>query len=133
MSNSHSAEAEGCDRIAIMDSGTIVALDTPESLKAGVGEDRVQMQTDDDEAAIVALRERFGLEAVIREGTVTFSVAGGEEFVPKLFAGLGRRIRSVNVARPSLDDVFMNFTGKTIRDAEGGANDWMRMAFRGRT
>ncbi|REF00381.1 ATP-binding cassette domain-containing protein [Thermomonospora umbrina] len=126
-------EAESADRIAIMDSGTIVALDTPEALKAGVGEDRVQLRTDDDEAAIVALRERFGLEAVVREGAVNFAVPGGEQFVPRLFAELGRPIRSVSVSRPSLDDVFMSYTGRTIRDAEGSANAWMRMASRGRT
>ena len=56
-------EAEYCDRIAIMDQGRIVALDTPEALKASVGKDRVQIQTDDDEAAIAALRERFEIEA----------------------------------------------------------------------
>ncbi len=68
-------EAEYCDRIAIMDHGQIVVLDTPEALKAEVGKDRVQIQTDDDDAAIAALRERFGLEAQIAEGAVTFGVA----------------------------------------------------------
>jgi ABC-2 type transport system ATP-binding protein len=47
-----------------------------------------------------------------------FNVPGGEEFVPRLFAELGVPIRSVSVARPSLDDVFMSFTGTTIRDRE---------------
>ena len=61
-------EAEYCDRIAIIDRGKIVALDTPEALKASVGKDRVQIKTADDEAAIAALRERFGIEAVIAEG-----------------------------------------------------------------
>jgi ABC-2 type transport system ATP-binding protein len=49
---------------------------------------------------------------------VTFFVASGEEFVPRLFADLGVAIRSVSVSRPTLDDVFMSYTGKTIRDAE---------------
>ena len=61
-------EAEHCDRIAIIDQGQIVALDTPEALKASVGKDRVQIARDDDDAAIAALRERFGLEATIAEG-----------------------------------------------------------------
>jgi ABC-2 type transport system ATP-binding protein len=114
-------EAEYCDRIAIMDRGKIVALDTPEALKASVGTDRVQIQTGDDDAAIAALRERFELEAVLAEGAVTFGVADGEQFVPRLFAELGQPIRSVNVSRPSLDDVFMSYTGTTIRDAEASA------------
>jgi ABC-2 type transport system ATP-binding protein len=114
-------EAEYCDRIAIMDRGRIVALDTPEALKASVGTDRVQIQTGDDDAAIAALRERFEIDAVVAEGAVTFGVADGEQFVPRLFAELGQPIRSVNVARPSLDDVFMSYTGTTIRDAEASA------------
>lgn len=132
MTTHYMDEAEFCDRIAIMDQGTIVALDTPEALKAGVGKDRVQIHTDDDGAAIAALRDRFGLEAKVAEGAVTFAVPSGEAFVPRLFAELGMPIRSVSVSRPSLDDVFMSFTGSTIRDAEGSANDWMRMVARGR-
>lgn len=111
-------EAEHCDRIAIMNEGRIVALDTPDSLKAAVGQDRVQITTADDQAAIEALRDRFGLDAAVREGTVTMAVADGASFVPQLFAGLGTAIRSVTVTRPSLDDVFLAHTGSTIRDAE---------------
>ncbi|MEA2128215.1 MAG: type transport system ATP-binding protein, partial [Solirubrobacteraceae bacterium] len=68
--------------------------------------------------AIGALRERFGLEATVSEGAVSFAVADGEEFVPRLFAELGVAIRSVSLSRPTLDDVFMAHTGSTIRDAE---------------
>ncbi|MEW2358515.1 ATP-binding cassette domain-containing protein [Spirillospora sp. NPDC029432] len=132
MTTHYMDEAEYCGRIAIMDRGEIVALDTPEALKAGVGRDRVRIETADDRAAIAALGERLGLEAVMSEGAVAFAVAAGEEFVPRLFAELGVPIRSVSVSRPSLDDVFMSFTGKTIRDAEGSAKDWMRLAARGR-
>jgi ABC-2 type transport system ATP-binding protein len=123
-------EAEYCDRIAIIDHGEIVVLDTPENLKASVGKDRVQIVTGDDEAAIAALKERFGIEAGMHEGAVTFAVASGEEFLPRLFAELGVAIRSVHVARPSLDDVFLNYTGTTIRDAEAGAMDWARKMMR---
>jgi ABC-2 type transport system ATP-binding protein len=118
MTTHYMDEAEWCDRIAIMDHGQIVALDAPETLKAGVGRDRVSIHTDDDEAAIAAIADRFGLEAVIAEGAVTFGVTSGEQFVPRLFAELGLPIRSVSVSRPTLDDVFMSFTGSTIRDAE---------------
>jgi len=116
-------EAENCDRIAIIDHGTIVAIDTPEALKASVGKDRVQISTEDDAAAIRALAEVFGIEAGMHEGLVTFSVESGEHFVPKLFGALPVAIRSVSVSRPSLDDVFMSYTGKTIRDAEASIGD----------
>jgi ABC-2 type transport system ATP-binding protein len=130
MTTHYMDEAEYCDRIAIMDSGKIVALDTPEALKASVGKDRVQIHTADDEAAIAALKEHFDVDAAMHEGAVTFAVSSGEEFVPLLFAELGIPIKSVSVSRPSLDDVFMSYTGSTIRDAEGGAGDWMRMMMR---
>ena len=116
-------EAEYCDRIAIMDKGVIVVLDTPAALKASVGHDRVSLQTDDDEAAIAAIAERFQITAQIADGAVTFGVAEGENFVPRLFAELDVPIRSVSVSRPSLDDVFMSYTGSTIRDAEATALD----------
>jgi len=119
-------EAEYCDRIAIIDQGRIVVLDTPKALKESVGKDRVQIHTDDDQATIDALRERFDIEARMAEGAVTFGVAGGEEFVPRLFAELGQSISSVSVARPSLDDVFLSYTGSTIRDAEATSSDRMR-------
>ena len=122
MTTHYMDEAEFCDRIAIMDQGRIVALDTPEALKAQVGADRVRIQTEDDGAAIAAIAERFGIEAQIAEGAVTFFVAGGEQFVPRLFAELGVPIKSVSVSRPTLDDVFMSYTGSTIRDAEESGN-----------
>jgi ABC-2 type transport system ATP-binding protein len=113
-----------------MDNGRVIVVDTPEALKAGVGEDRVQIRTADDEAAMAALRSRFGLEPSMAEGEVTFHVAQGEQFVPRLFAELGVEIRGVRLARPSLDDVFMSYTGSTIRDAEASASDRMRVAAR---
>jgi ABC-2 type transport system ATP-binding protein len=114
-------EAEYCDRIAIIDNGQIVALGTPEALKANVGKDRVQIRTADDGAAIAALKATFGIEATMREGAVTFGVENGEAFVPRLFAELGISIKAVSVARPSLDDVFLTYTGMTIRDREASA------------
>ncbi|MGA8720609.1 MAG: ATP-binding cassette domain-containing protein, partial [Solirubrobacteraceae bacterium] len=118
MTTHYMDEAEWCDRIAIMDHGEIVALDSPETLKAGVGTDRIAIQTDDDAAAIAALADRFGIEARMSEGAVTFGVPEGEQFVPRLFAELGIPIKAVHVSRPTLDDVFMSYTGSTIRDAE---------------
>jgi ABC-2 type transport system ATP-binding protein len=121
MTTHYMDEAEWCDRIAIMDHGQIVALDAPETLKAGVGQDRVTIHTDDDDAAIAALAERFGVEAKVFEGAVTFGVPSGAEFVPRLFTEWDPGhppIRSVSVSRPTLDDVFMSYTGSTIRDAE---------------
>jgi ABC-2 type transport system ATP-binding protein len=118
MTTHYMDEAEWCDRIAIMDHGEIVALDPPETLKATVGTDRITIHTDDDQAAIAALGEQFGIEAHLSEGAIVFGIASGEEFVPRLFAEFRVPIRSVAISRPTLDDVFMSYTGTTIRDAE---------------
>jgi ABC-2 type transport system ATP-binding protein len=106
-------EAEHCDRIAIMDHGRLVALDTPAHLKASVGTDRVTIQTEDDDAALAALPG-----AVASSDGIIISVEDGAAYVPKLFASLHVPITSVTVTRPSLDDVFLSYTGRTIRDSE---------------
>jgi ABC-2 type transport system ATP-binding protein len=118
MTTHYMDEAEFCGRIAIMDGGEVVALDTPAALKEAVGADRIRIETADDEKAIARLGEHFGLEATVSEGVVSFAVADGEAFVPRLFAELEVPIKSVSLSRPTLDDVFMSHTGSTIRDAE---------------
>ncbi len=123
-------EAEHCDRIAIMDAGQIVALDTPQALKAAIGTDRVRLVTADDPAAAAAIASRFGLEARLTADGLALQVADGEQFVPRLLSGLGVAVRSVSVSRPTLDDVFMAYTGRTIRDAEVGAGSEVPAMFR---
>jgi ABC-2 type transport system ATP-binding protein len=118
MTTHYMDEAEFCDRVAIMDRGEIVVLDTPAALKASVGADRMVLGTADDTAALAALRARFGIDATVTEGAVTFHVASGEAFVPQLFTELGVAITSVTVSRPTMDDVFMRYTGSSVRDAE---------------
>ena len=125
-------EAEHCDRIAIMDAGQIVALDTPQALKAAIGTDRIRLETDDAEAAAAAIKRQFGLEASSKGDVLELHVPDGERFVPRLLADLGVAVRSVSVTRPTLDDVFMTYTGRTIRDAEANPGSEMAAMFRGR-
>lgn len=115
-------EAEHCGRIAIVDGGRVVAQDTPAALKAGVGTDRVTLRTRDDEKAAVLLRERFGLEVTPAGDALVVQVADGDAFVPRLVGELGVPVVSVSVSRPSLDDVFLSVTGRTIRDTESTRN-----------
>ena len=128
-------EAERCDRIAIIDHGRIVAIDTPDALKASVGADTVMLRTADDATAEQELRQHFGLEVEHRDGQLVVRVPDGEAFVPRLFATLGVGVSSVNVRRPSLDDVFIKYTGHDIRDTDAGnsaqfAANAMTRAFR---
>ena len=106
-------EAEHCDRIAIMDEGRLVALDTPAALKASVGTDRVTIRTADDDAALEKLPD-----AVRTSEGIVISVEDGEAYVPQLFGSLGVPITNVSISKPSLDDVFLSYTGRTIRDSE---------------
>jgi ABC-2 type transport system ATP-binding protein len=106
-------EAEHCDRIAIMDHGSLVDIDTPAALKASVGTDRVTIRTADDEEALRRLPGSIGTS----EGVV-INVEDGEAYVPELFSTLGVPITNVSISRPSLDDVFLSYTGRTIRDSE---------------
>ncbi len=86
----------------------------------------VQLAQADERAGIDALDRRFGIEATVSEGAVAFHVPAGEEFVPRLVTELGVPIRSIRVSRPTLDDVFMTYTGRTIRDAEASGEDRLR-------
>src|SRR3954452_22538656 len=73
MTTHYMDEAEFCGRIAIMDGGEIVALDTPQQLKEAVGADRIRIETADDGRAIAELAERFSLQATVSEGAVSFA------------------------------------------------------------
>jgi len=120
-------EAERCDRIAIIDEGRIVAIDTPDALKDSIGADTLTVSTHDDSVARDEIRAGLGLEGEITDEGLRLRVPDGESFVPRLFDHLTVGVRNVAVHRPSLDDVFMEYTGRAIRDAEAGANDRFRM------
>jgi ABC-2 type transport system ATP-binding protein len=120
-------EAERCDRIAIIDRGKIVAIDTPSALKASIGSDVVTIETADDTLALEQVAKGLAVDGELTEQGLRLRVPDGEGFVPRLFEHLSLGIRNVNVRRPSLDDVFMEYTGRDIRDAEAGANDQFKM------
>jgi ABC-2 type transport system ATP-binding protein len=126
-------EAEYADRIAIIDHGRIVALDTPSHLKAAVGADRVELQTADDAKAITTLRAA-GFDVVATPAGMTVTVADGETAVARLITTAGVPVRHVHVHRPTLDDVFLRFTGREIRDqsGEGEGRSMMQRAWTAR-
>jgi ABC-2 type transport system ATP-binding protein len=120
-------EAERCDRIAIIDEGRIVAIDTPSALKNSIGADTVTLATADDEATRRQIATDLGIEGELTADGLRLRVPDGESFVPRLFDHLRAGVRSVTVHRPSLDDVFLEYTGRAIRDAEAGATDRLKM------
>lgn len=108
-------EADCADRIAIIDHGRIVAADTPAGLKATIGHDTVRLATADDAAAASALAAA-GITTTVVEGGLVVRVDDGQRAVARLIAAAGVPVRQVCVHRPTLDDVFMHYTGRAIRD-----------------
>ena len=109
-------EAEVADRIALIDSGRIVALGTPAELKARVGGGVVTLKTDNDPQARAWLRERgFAVE----EGgqRITLVHADPAAILPDLLRNLPVRVERAEVHEPSLEDVFLKLTGRGL---EGG-------------
>jgi ABC-2 type transport system ATP-binding protein len=128
-------EAEHSDRIAVIDHGRIVGLDTPNGLKRSVGGDLVTIGVADGQAAAVEISQRYGSEATLRDGTVSFNVAHGPEFLPEFVRSFSQPLTSVTVRQPTLDDVFLHLTGRELRDSELDSKEQLvaRMArFRGR-
>jgi ABC-2 type transport system ATP-binding protein len=118
-------EAENCGRIAIIDHGEIVAIDSPDGLKNSVGGDLVVFSTPDNEAAARSVQERYRLEATVKDGQVRFNVTSGETFLPEFVRDFPQRLLSVSLRRPTLEDVFISLTGHEIRDSELDAKDLM--------
>jgi ABC-2 type transport system ATP-binding protein len=110
-------EAENCDRIAIIDQGRIVAMDTPTRLKSAVGGDLITITTAAAESAASELRRSYDVAPNVTDGTVSFQVPEGEAFLPGFVRSFGQPLDAINLRRPTLDDVFLELTGREIRDS----------------
>ena len=112
-------EAEYADRVAIIDHGQIVATGSPDELKRRVGADTVELVTADNVAAAARL-QAAGFSVHRGEEQLVISAADGEAAVPRLIEAAGVRVRSVDVHHPTLDDVFLHYTGRQIREDSAG-------------
>jgi ABC-2 type transport system ATP-binding protein len=127
MTTHYMEEAEHCNRIGVIDYGHLQALDTPDALKRMVGADIVTLRTPDNDKATVEIRERYGLEAQTRDGRLRLEVPDGAEFIPRVVCDLAVPVESVDLHRPTLDDVFLKLTGHVIREDEADPLAFMRM------
>ncbi len=119
------------DRVCIIDRGRIVALGTPEELKASVGGDILTLRTVDGLAEIpAALTALPGVKAVdAANGEVKVTAVRGEEMLPKVLDLLRERriaVKSVHLEQPSLEDVFLKYTGRRLREEEPGRPSGLR-------
>jgi ABC-2 type transport system ATP-binding protein len=113
-------EAENCDRVAVIDNGRIIALDTPDNLKNAIGGDMVHLRASDEPRVRQELRKRYDIETKTLNGELIFVRKNAEEFLPELSAELRPWLKSIGVRRPTLDDVFLHLTGREIRDGDMG-------------
>ena len=132
MTTHYMDEAEHCDRIAVIDQGRIVALDTPDNLKDALGGDVLSLRSENNEAAMLEIRERYDLQPQLEDGQVVFNVPRGEQFLPEFVRRFGQRLLSVGIRRPTLEDVFLKLTGHAIRDEEASPAEIMRRRWGGR-
>ncbi len=109
------------DRISIIDGGKIIVSGTPEELKNTLGEDVVYLETEDDGKAGEAIRGLGEIRSVVespRGLSVTIS-ADGSHCLPRIVDAVrdvGIAISSVNLKKPTMDDVFVHYTGRELRD-----------------
>ncbi len=123
-------------RVAIIDKGKIIALDTPKNLKDGVGGDVITVETKDGQALISKIEgELWHKGAQAHDGFLTISVTDAEKHVAdiaRIALGGGLEIRSINLRKPTLEDVFLHYTGRTIRDGAADSKEHVRLIRRAR-
>lgn len=130
MTTHYLQEAEFCDRIAVVDRGKIVALDSPAGLKKAVGGDVITLRADNLEKLKKEVEIKFNLSVKQAGGQLILEMAEGEKFLPRLFNELTEKISAVEMRKPTLDDVFLNLTGKKIREEGISAMDKARNKMR---
>jgi len=112
----HLDEGESCDRVAILDRGQLVALDSPEALKAEIGGDVIFIESREPESLRAEIWARWGIEATLVDGTLCLRHERGHEFLTRLVEAFPGRIISLTVRRPTLEDVFIHRTGHRFED-----------------
>lgn len=132
MTTHYMDEAENCDRIAIIDHGKIVSLDSPEKLKGLVGGDIVTVRTSNNDMAREKLRQFEKVDLRIGpEDQLIIETDAGDQFIPRMMTAFNDgtapvEVASVNLRRPTLEDVFIKLTGRAIREQEADQMEGMR-------
>ncbi|MGB9134297.1 MAG: ATP-binding cassette domain-containing protein [Candidatus Bathyarchaeia archaeon] len=120
-----------CDRIAIIDRGKIVALDTPNALKEGLGGDIITLATEQKDKDLTSLIEGAPRvkEVKRQDNTYRIKVENGEETAPQILNQLieeGYRVTKLSLTKPTLDEVYLEYTGKSMRDEESSEDTFSK-------
>lgn len=104
-------EADRADRIAILDQGNLVALDTPDNLRDSIGGSTITIEVDDAERLVRDVKAQLSAHASIVDGRVRLECEEGPKMLAKLLQEFGDRIQAITLAKPTLEDVFIQKTG----------------------
>ena len=107
-------DAEACNRVGILDNGSLVALGAPDELKAQVGGDVILIEGKSNKTLSIAIAERFGVSPVLTDSQLRVECERGHEFVRDVVAAFPDEILSVRFGKPTLEDVFVKLTGSSF-------------------
>ncbi|MFB5607450.1 MAG: ATP-binding cassette domain-containing protein [Candidatus Nitrosomaritimum yanchengensis] len=118
-----------CDRIGIIDGGKIQVIDSPQNMKSAMGNEVISLSIERSDSENMFLSELKKIELINKinhdQNKITLFASKGTEVIPKIFqisSDLGIKIISISLTQPTLDDVFISYTGHEIREEEGGFN-----------
>ncbi len=107
-------EAAGCDRLALLHRGRIVALGSPEQLTSEIGGDVLTVHSGDPKLLGEEIRARFHCPATVLDGTVRIECERGHLFIPQLVEAFPGRVQGISLGKPTLEDVFIHRTGHRL-------------------
>jgi len=112
-------EADRCSRLAILQSGRLIACDTPTALKEKIGGDVISIVSRDPDGLEQVLLEKLDLKPDRFDGQLRIERSHGHEFVPRIIEAAPQMVDSISVGKPTLEDVFIQLTGQRFSDGAG--------------
>ncbi|HXC50411.1 MAG TPA: ATP-binding cassette domain-containing protein [Candidatus Limnocylindrales bacterium] len=107
-------EAERCDRLAILDRGRVVAIDTPDAMRSRIGGDVLTIRSADSTRLQAEIEKRWGIAGSCVDGSVRLEHADARGLVREIYEAFPDDIESIQLARPTLEDVFIHETGHQL-------------------
>ncbi|MGM0366507.1 MAG: ATP-binding cassette domain-containing protein [Actinomycetota bacterium] len=126
-------ETEICNRIAIIDNGKIIALDTPDNLKSNIGGDIVTVSSEDNKLLKSYIEKTTDKKTEHEvDGKLHFEVKDSSSFVPQFIKASPVKILSISARKPTLNDVFLDLTGREIREESFNLKEDFRLRAKAR-
>ena len=114
-------EAEGCDRVAVLDRGQLVVTGEPSKLEAELGGDVISIRCDEPAELATQLQQQLKVSSRLVGGRLRIQDASGAELLKKIVEKFGDVVASVTLSHPTLEDVFIHYTGREFEERQGEA------------